>query len=87
MAAWAANQFSNGMLAEQIHNADPDQPEGRIMADGSSMFIMYVLELYKGDADLSTLELYYPTVKRAAQWHMSTCADDFGLPRGVGNNI
>jgi hypothetical protein len=33
MAAWAANQLTTGtdagMLPEQIHNSDPDQPEGK----------------------------------------------------------
>ena len=82
MAAWAGNQQPNGMLAEQIHNADPDTPEGRIMADSSSMFIMYVLELWDGDADDTTLNLYYPTVKRAAMWHMST-TKDYDLPMGL----
>ena len=35
LAAWAGNQQPNGMLAEQIHNANPDQPEGRIMSDST----------------------------------------------------
>ena len=82
MAAWAGNQQPNGMLAEQIRKVDPDTPEGRIMADSSSMFIMYVLELWNGDADEVSLKLYYPTVKRAALWHMST-VKDFDLPRGL----
>ena len=79
MAAWAGNQGADGMLAEQIHNADPDSPEGRIMADSTSMFIMYVLELLRWDADDTTLELYYPAVKRAAEWQMNVSAD-FGVP-------
>ena len=29
LAAWAGNQQANGMLAEQIHNANPDAPEGQ----------------------------------------------------------
>lgn len=67
LAAWAGNQQPNGMLAEQIHNANPDQPEGRIMSDSTSMFICYVLELLRWTGDRRTLELYYPTVKRAAE--------------------
>ena len=47
LAAWAGNQQPNGMLAEQIHNADPDKPEGRVMADSTSMFICYILELLR----------------------------------------
>ena len=57
MAAWAGNQGADGMLAEQIHNANPDQPEGRIMADSTSMFICYVLELLRWSADKTTLDL------------------------------
>ena len=68
LAAWAHNQGANGMLAEQILNKDPDSPQGRIMSDGSSMFLMYVLELLRWTGDRATLELYYPVVKKVAQW-------------------
>ena len=67
------------MLAEQIHKSNPDQPEGRVMADSTSMFIMYVLELLRWDGDAQTLQLYYPTVKRAAEWQMNVSAT-FGVP-------
>lgn len=46
------------MLAEQIHNANPDQGEGRVMSDSSSMFVLYVLELLNWDNDLATVQLY-----------------------------
>jgi non-lysosomal glucosylceramidase len=79
LAAWAGNQGENGMLAEQIHNSDPDQPEGRVMADSTSMFICYILELLRWSGDTQTLKLYYPTVKRAAEWQMNVSAT-FGVP-------
>lgn len=79
LAAWAGNQGQDGMLAEQIHNANPDQPEGRIMSDSTSMFICYILELLKWSGDTETLRLYYPTVKRAAEWQMNVSAT-YGVP-------
>jgi hypothetical protein len=79
LAAWAGNQQPNGMLAEQIHGADPDKPEGREMADSSSMFICYVLELLRWSGDRQTLGLYWPTVKRAAEWQMNV-SSRFGVP-------
>ena len=79
LAAWAGNQAANGMLAEQIHNVDPDTPEGRVMADSSSMFICFVLELLRWAGDRQTLGLYWPTVKRAAEWQMNVSAA-FGVP-------
>lgn len=51
----------------------------RNMSDVSSMFILYVLELLRWDADNVTATLYYPTVKRAAQWQMRN-ASRFGVP-------
>jgi hypothetical protein len=59
MAAWAHNQVASGndtgMLPEQINQYDPDQPEGRRMGDGSSAFVLEVLELYRGANDTTTL--------------------------------
>ena len=49
-----------GMLAEQIHNSDPDKAEGRRMGDGSSAFVLEVLELFRGANDTTTLQLYLP---------------------------
>ena len=64
MAAWAANQLTSGhdagMLPEQIHNSDPDQPEGRRMGDGSSAFVIEILELLRGANDTTTLQLCVP---------------------------
>ena len=59
------------MLAEQILNTDPDQPQGRIMSDSSQMFVLYVLELLKWDGDHTTLDLYYDTIKKAIDWQVS----------------
>merc|ERR1719506_2310006 len=70
------------MLAEQILNTNPDQPQGRIMSDSSSMFIVYLLELMRWSNDTRSLELYYPTAKRAAQWQMDK-SKEFGVPLGL----
>lgn len=45
------------------------------MSDSTSMFITYILELYAWGADEQSLKLYWPTIKRAAEWAMSTCAE------------
>ena len=79
LAAWAGNQQANGMLAEQILNTQPDMPQGRIMSDSTSMFIVYVLELYKWDADVVTLKTYWPVIQKAVSWINST-ALEFGVP-------
>ena len=49
------------------------------MADSSSMFICYILELLKWNGDAESLKLYYPTVKRAAEWQMNVSAT-YGVP-------
>ena len=74
ITGWAPNQGSDGMLAEQFKETTPDSPEGRVMSDVSSMFLLEVLELLRWANDTTTLEIYYPTVKRAAQWAMDTTA-------------
>ena len=67
------------MLAEQIHNANPDQAEGRVMADSSSMFVLNLLELLNWDQDITSLKLYWPTCVRILQWAVSTTAK-LGVP-------
>ena len=79
LAAWAGNQGTNGMLAEQILNTDPDKPQGRVMSDSTSMFIVYVLQLLRWDADETSLKLYWPTVQKAVGWINSTAAV-YGVP-------
>jgi len=79
LAAWAGNQGADGMLAEQILNSRPDSPQGRIMSDSSSMFILYILELLYWNGDETTAQLYYPVVKKAAQWQISK-SQDYDVP-------
>ena len=79
LAAWATNQYDNGMLAEQILANQPDVPATRNMSDVTSMFIVYVLELYQWDNDMETLLLYWPVIQRGVKWMLST-ARTFGLP-------
>lgn len=53
MYGWAKSQMANGMIPEQLRcsaggtNSNIDIPCGRVMSDVSSMFIVYLLELYK----------------------------------------
>merc|ERR1712070_366515 len=54
MRAWGATQQANGMLPEQLAcgcmgAVDPglDRGCGRVMSDVSSMYVVYLLELYK----------------------------------------
>jgi len=79
LAAWAGNQGADGMLAEQILNSNPDAPQGRIMSDSSSMFVIYILELLRWDGDTGTAALYYPTVKRVVAWQLAA-AKTYGVP-------
>eukprot|EP00035_Acanthoeca_spectabilis_P015534 m.310465 g.310465 ORF g.310465 m.310465 type:complete len:540 (-) comp16380_c0_seq1:162-1781(-) len=79
LAAWAGNQQPDGMLAEQILQTAPDTPAGRVMADATSMFIVYILELLRWAGDTTSLGLYYPTVRRAAEWQMNVSAS-LGVP-------
>ena len=56
-----------------------DRFTGRVMADCSSMFICYILELVRWSGDSETLDLYYDVAKRAAEWQMSV-SKDLGVP-------
>lgn len=67
------------MLAEQILNSDPDHPQGRIMSDSSSMFVVDVLELLRWSGDVDTVKLYYPTIVKIAKWQMAKSAQ-YGVP-------
>ncbi|CAH1781975.1 unnamed protein product [Owenia fusiformis] len=79
MYAWAHSQLANGMIPEQLRcnpsgpNKDIDIPCGRVMSDVSSMFIVYLLELYSWTGDEAFLKEMWPYAKKAAQWHMSVC--------------
>ena len=79
LAAWAGNQQPDGMLAEQILNKSPDTPQGRVMSDSSSMFMVYLLELLNWDADITSLQLYWPTVQKIVDWIISTTST-IGVP-------
>lgn len=52
------------------------------MSDSTSMFMIYVLELLLWDGDTTSAKLYYPTVKRGAQWQMAKAAT-YGVPLGL----
>ena len=64
-----------------------DTPGGRTMGDVSSMFIVYLLELWQWGNDETLVRELWPAAKRAAQWQM-TRAETWqpggqGLPRNV----
>ena len=58
LSAWAATQQENGMIVEQLREGcfsldkapKIDIPNGRVMSDVSSMFIVYLLEMYQWGA-------------------------------------
>ena len=73
------HSIAPGMLAEQFAFNELDVPRGRNMSDVSSMFILYILEFHRWAGDSETVRLYWPTVKRAAQWQMAVSAR-LGVP-------
>ena len=85
MRAWAKGQCplnstaSNcepGMIQEQLASGcmdgvpQLDTPSGRTMGDVSSMFIVYLLELWQWGRDEDIVRELWPAAKRAAQWQM-----------------
>ena len=102
MRAWAKGQCppnstdSNcqpGMIQEQLATGcmdgvpELDTPSGRTMGDVSSMFIVYLLELWQWGHDEAIVRELWPAAKRAAQWQMARAEtwqhDGQGLPRNV----
>ena len=61
-----------------------DIPTGRVMSDVSSMFITYILELYRWSNDVTTLKALWPNAKRAAQWHINV-SSKYGVPTHLIN--
>ena len=56
------------------------------MSDVSSMYVLYVLELYKWGGDIAMLKELWPAAKKAAQWHIDSSIDD-GLPNYLCNTV
>jgi len=91
LLAWGKVQLANGMVPEQLACGctgaiDPglDKGCGRTMSDVTSMYIVYVLELYRWQNDTETLTKLWPIIKKAAQWQMSVSAED-GAPQHLEN--
>ncbi|KAK6180933.1 hypothetical protein SNE40_008897 [Patella caerulea] len=92
MVAWAKSQLSDGMIPEQLQSNCftkhfgniIDVPSGRIMSDVSSMFIVYLLELYRWENDTALLTELWPYAKRAAEWHILV-SKRYGLPYRLQN--
>ena len=88
MRAWAAGQLDDGMIQEQLGcgctGAIPpklDTPCGRVMGDVSSMFIVYLLEIWQwGAVDAAVLSELWPAARRAAEWQLAR-ANASGLPQ------
>jgi len=87
MFGWAKYQKSDGMLNEQLacgctgkldHNFEHGC--GRTMSDVSSMFIVYLLEMYRWGGDLEVVKQLWPHAKRAAEWQLSV-SQATGLPQ------
>ena len=78
MRAWAAGQLDDGMIQEQLGcgctGAIPpklDTPCGRVMGDVSSMFIVYLLEIWQWTGDAAFVREMWPAAKKAAEWQMA----------------
>ncbi len=93
LTGWAEGQLQNGMIQEELHCGCGTLPHnhsvidthcGRKMSDVSSMFIVYVLELYQWGNDTDTLTKLWDNVKRAAQWHMDV-SQQYGIPERLVN--
>lgn len=89
MRAWAAGQGKDGMIQEQLAcgcatSVPPklDSACGRTMGDVSSMFIVYLLELWQWTGNQKALKDLWPAAKRAAQWQINR-SNEFGLPHHV----
>ena len=52
------------------------------MGDGSSAFVLEVLELFRGANDTTTLRLYYPTIVKILQWQIRMSAN-YSVPQGL----
>ena len=72
-------ELRDGCIGGMIEIPVLDMPTGRVMSDVSSMFIVYVLELYKWANDVTTLKTLWPNVKLAAQWHINV-SSKYGVP-------
>eukprot|EP00043_Microstomoeca_roanoka_P010110 m.96381 g.96381 ORF g.96381 m.96381 type:complete len:1092 (-) comp14791_c0_seq2:334-3609(-) len=85
LQAWGKYALADGMINEQLGCGcmgpvpNLDDACGRVMSDVTSMFIMYVLELYKWSNDTETLEALWPHVLQGAQWQMSV-SQEYGIP-------
>ena len=95
MRAWAAGATPStttsvgGMIQEQLAcgcmDAVPpklDAPCGRTMGDVTSMFIVYLLELWQWTADENLLKELWPAAKAAAEWQIDRATNPSapGLP-------
>ncbi|KAK6191696.1 hypothetical protein SNE40_003314 [Patella caerulea] len=93
MIGWAKSQLSNGMIPEMLQSINCeaksikpviDLPGGRVMSDVSSMFIVYLLELYKWGNEQEFASSLWPFAKKAAEWHMVS-AEKYGTLYRIQN--
>ena len=77
-------ELRDGCMGGMIPAPILDIPTGRVMSDVSSMFIVYILELYRWSNDVTTLKALWPNAKLAAQWHMDV-SSKYGVPTHLVN--
>eukprot|EP00494_Astrolonche_serrata_P029974 UN30241 len=90
LKAWAKYQLPNGMIQEMLANGPNtkkggrgyDDPDGRIMSDVTSMFLMYIWELYTWDGTQSGLpggfnviKEYWDNIVKGAMWQINVSTE------------
>ena len=79
---WASGQDASGFIQEFLgpFGVGPfDVPGGRIMGDTTTLWVVELLELWRGTGDDALLDDLYPTAARALAWLMANAAP-LGLP-------
>jgi len=86
MNGWSLTQNTNGMIVEQMACGCTQSPDAggafdegcgdnhgdaRVMSDVSSMFIVYLHELYKWGGDEQILKDFWSNARNAALWHLN----------------
>merc|ERR1719201_1039360 len=56
-----------------------DHPSGRVMSDVTSMFLLYIVELYQWSNDTATIDELWPNIEKAIAWQIASTAD-VGIP-------
>ncbi|MCS7192392.1 MAG: GH116 family glycosyl-hydrolase [Armatimonadetes bacterium] len=86
LKGFAKTQSESGYIEENLGDSSGplDQPKGRQMGDGCTVFILAVYQNYLWTGDKNFLDELWLNVKKAAQWQIERCAK-FGLPNNLNN--